>query len=215
VKEDFLHPPQSPAEWSADALRALGIIGVGVALIWLAPTDAGIAALALPALMLPRALGLRGGFDLAACATVLVAAWSNILDLYRTIPGWDLLVHLVCTGVLTIIAALILTRADVVTMTRDHGARPRTPIVLAPLVALALSAVWEMVEWLGRSYLSDEIFVTYQDTIGDMVFGGLGGVAAGIVLAASSLNRPRSTDGVGGSTSRSRAGSGAGSPADG
>lgn len=135
--------------------------------------------------------------DLAVCATVLVAAWSNVFDLYRTIPGWDLVVHLVCTGILTIVAALILTRAEVVTMTRDHGARPRTPLVLAPLLALALSAMWEMVEWLGWAYLSDEIFVTYQDTIGDMVFGGLGGVAAGVILATSSLRRPHSTDGVG------------------
>lgn len=206
MKEDFLRPPRSLAEWSADSLRVLGIVGVGVALIWLAPTDAGIAALALPALMLPRVLGLRGGFDLAVCATVLVAAWSNIFDLYRTIPGWDLVVHLICTGILTIVAALILTRAEVVTMTRDHGARPRTPLVLAPLLALALSAMWEMVEWLGWAYLSDEIFVTYQDTIGDMVFGGLGGIAAGVILATSSLRRPRSTNGVGGSANRSRAG---------
>ncbi|WP_052492807.1 hypothetical protein [Microbacterium sp. MEJ108Y] len=206
MKEDFLRPPRSLAEWSADSLRVLGIVGVGVALIWLAPTDAGIAALALPALMLPRVLGLRGGFDLAVCATVLVAAWSNIFDLYRTIPGWDLVVHLICTGILTIVAALILTRAEVVTMTRDHGARPRTPLVLAPLLALALSAMWEMVEWLGWAYLSDEIFVTYQDTIGDMVFGGLGGIAAGVILATLSLRRPRSTDGVGGSANRSRAG---------
>ncbi|KQR45599.1 hypothetical protein ASF87_14505 [Microbacterium sp. Leaf161] len=190
MKEDFLRPPRSLAEWSADSLRVLGIVGVGVALIWLAPTDAGIAALALPALMLPRVLGLRGWFDLAVCATVLVAAWSNIFDLYRTIPGWDLVVHLICTGILTIVAVLILTRAEVVAMTRDHGARPRTPLVLAPLLALALSAMWEMVEWLGWAYLSDEIFVTYQDTIGDMVFGGLGGIAAGVILATSSLRRP-------------------------
>lgn len=206
MKEDFLRPPRTLTEWSADILRAVGIIGVGFALIWLTPTDAGIAALALPALMLPRVLGLRGSFDLAVCSTVLVAAWSNVFDLYRTVPGWDLLLHLVCTGVLTIITALILTRADVVAMTRDRGAPPRTPLVLAPLVALALSALWEMVEWLGWAYLSDEIFVTYQDTIGDMVFGGLGGVAAGVVLATTTLNRPHSKANVRESTNGSRAG---------
>ncbi|MFJ2541819.1 hypothetical protein [Microbacterium sp. NPDC087589] len=206
MKEDFLRPPRSLEEWSADALRALGVIGVGVALIWFVPTDAGIAALALPALMLPRILGLRGSFDLAVCATVLVAAWSNVFDLYRTVAGWDLLLHLVCTGVLTIITALILTRTDVVAMTRDRGARPRTPLVLAPLLALALSAMWEMVEWLGWAFLSDDIFVTYQDTIGDMVFGGLGGVAAGVVLATASLNRPHSRSGFGETTNGSRAG---------
>ena len=24
---------------------------------------------------------------------VLVAAWGNVLDLYTTVPGWDLLLH--------------------------------------------------------------------------------------------------------------------------
>lgn len=196
MKEDFLRPPRTLSEWSADALRAVAVIGVAFALIWLAPTDAGIAALALPALMLPRVLGVRGWFDVTVCATVLVAAWSNVLDLYRTIPGWDLLLHLVCTSVLTVIAALILGRADVVRMTRDTGARPRTSLVLALVVALTLSAIWEMIEWLGWTYLSDEIFVAYQDTIGDMAFGALGGAAAGVVLARKSLHRPSSTDGV-------------------
>lgn len=196
MKEDFLRPPRTLSEWSADALRAVAAIGVAFALIWLDPTDAGIAALALPALMLPRVLGVRGWFDFAVCATVLVAAWSNVLDVYRTIPGWDLLLHLVCTGVLTVIAALILSRTDIVRMTRETGARPRTSLVLAPVVALALSAIWEMIEWLGWAYLSDEIFVAYQDTIGDIAFGALGGAAAGVVLARKSLQRPSSTDGV-------------------
>lgn len=206
MKEDFLRPPRTVTEWSADFVRAVGIVGVAVALIWLAPTDAGIAALALPALMLPRVLGMRGWFDLTVCATVLVAAWSNVLDLYRSIPGWDLLLHLICTGVLAVVAALILTRADVVPLTRDSGASRRTSLILAPVLALALSAVWEMIEWLGWAYLSDEIFVTYQDTIGDMVFGALGGIAAGTVLATSSLDRQRSADDVAAKRSRSRAG---------
>lgn len=206
MKEDFLRPPRTIAEWAADAVRAVGVVGVAVALIWLSPTDAGIAALALPALMLPRVLGMRGAFDLTACVTVIVAAWSNVLDLYRSISGWDLLVHLVCTGVLTVVAAVILSRTDVVPMTRDAGASPRTSLILAPVVALALSAVWEMIEWLGWAYLSDEIFVTYQDTIGDMAFGALGGVAAGVVLATSSPDRGRSAHHVDETRSGSRAG---------
>lgn len=189
MKDDFLRPPQSLAEWSADALRVLGIIGVLIAAIWLAPTDAGIAALALPALMLPRMLGVRGWFDVVVCLTVLAAAWSNVFDLYRSVPGWDLLLHLSCTGILAVIAALILTRTGVAAVTRESGARARTPLTLLPLIALALSAVWEMIEWLGWAYLSDDIFVTYQDTIGDMVFGGLGGLAAGVVLARTSVER--------------------------
>ena len=193
IRDDFLRPPRSGAEWIADSLRVIGVIAVGVAAILLAPTDVGITALALPALMLPRMLGLRAWFDLAACVLVLAAAWSNVFDLYRSIPGWDLLLHFACTGVLATIAAVLLTRARIAPITRGHGVTAQTPLVLLPVIALALSAVWEMIEWLGLTYLSDEIFVTYQDTIGDMVFGGLGGLVAGIALVVAPVERASST----------------------
>lgn len=188
MKENFLRPPHAAAEWAADAVRVIGVLGV-VAAIWLAPTDAGIAALALPALMLPRVLGVRGWFDVAVCVTVLTASWSNVFDLYTRIPGWDLLVHFACTGILAILAALVITRTGVANITGGVDVRARTPLVLVPLIALALSAIWEMVEWVGWAYVSDEIFVAYQDTIGDMVFGGLGGIVAGIVLSRTSVER--------------------------
>lgn len=189
IKDDFLRPPRTPAEWAADAVRVIGVIAVAVAAITLTVTDVGITALALPALMLPRMLGLRAWFDVAACVLVLAAAWSNVFDLYRSIPGWDLLLHFACTGVLAVIASVLLTRARIVPITRGHSVTARTPLVLLPLIALALSAVWEMIEWLGLTYLSDEIYVTYQDTIGDMVFGGLGGLAAGIALVVAPVER--------------------------
>ena len=194
MKHDFLRPPATLGDWLADVLRVIGVLGVIAAAIWLKPTDAGIAALALPALMLPRMLGLAAWFDVTACATVLVAAWSNVFDLYRSVTGWDLVLHFLCTAVLAVIAAVILTRTGVVSLVAavDGSGPPlrrRTPVVLVPLVALAISAVWEMIEWLGWRYLSDDIFVTYQDTIGDMVMGGLGGVAAGVLLALVPVGR--------------------------
>ncbi|WP_314423475.1 hypothetical protein [uncultured Microbacterium sp.] len=194
MKDDFLRPPATPGDWLADVLRLIGVLGTIAAAIWLTPTDAGIAALALPALMLPRMLGLAAWFDITACATVLVAAWSNVFDLYRTVTGWDLVLHFLCTGVLAVIAAVILTRTGVVALVAsvdDSGPsrRRRTPVTLVPLVALAISAVWEMIEWLGWRYLSDDIFVTYEDTIGDMVLGGVGGIAAGILLALVPVGR--------------------------
>jgi hypothetical protein len=194
VKDDFLRPAATLGDWLADGLRLIGVLALIAAAIWLKPTDVGIAALALPALMLPRMLGLAAWFDVTACATVLVAAWSNVFDLYRTVTGWDLVLHFLCTGVLAVIAAVILTRTGIVPLAAavdgsGPSLRRRTPVVLVPLVALAISAVWEMIEWLGWRYLSDDIFVTYQDTIGDMVLGGLGGIAAGILLAFVPVGR--------------------------
>lgn len=199
MKDDFLRPPATPGDWLADVLRLIGVLATIAAAIWLKPTDAGIAALALPALMLPRMLGLAAWFDVTACAAVLVAAWSNVFDLYRTVTGWDLVLHFLCTGVLAVIAAVILTRTGVVPLVATvDGSGPslrrRTPVALVPLVALAISAVWEMIEWLGWRYLSEDIFVAYQDTIGDLVMGGLGGVAAGILLALVPVERRARVD---------------------
>jgi len=189
MKHNFLRPPSTLAEWIADAIRALGIIGVIIAAVWFTATDAGIVALALPALMVPRVLGLRAWFDIALGITVLVAAWSNVFGLYTSVPGWDLLLHLVCTAALAALTYIALARMDITADLRRTRAPARRPIVLATAIALAISAVWEMIEWLGWTYLSDDIFVTYTDTIGDMLFGGFGGLAAGILLAFVALER--------------------------
>lgn len=191
MKEDFLRPPHGIAEYTADALRVIGVLSVIAAAIWSTPTDAGILALALPALMIPRALGVRAGLDIAVGAVVLVAAASNVFDLYRTVPGWDLVVHFVCTGVIAAIGFIVLGRCGVVPSQDTAEFRKRTAIVVCTVLGLAVSAIWEMIEWAGRTFVTSEIFVTYQDTIGDMAVGGLGALCAGILVAFVRLDRRR------------------------
>ncbi|MDX2399795.1 hypothetical protein [Microbacterium algeriense] len=191
MKEDFLRRPRTVAEYGADAIRVIGVLSVLVAAIWSTPTDAGILALATPALMLPRALGMRGGVDLAIGVTVLVAAASNVFDLYRSVPGWDLVVHFVCTGAIAATGYLVLARLRIVPAQDSPEFRRRMPVVLCTILGLAVSAVWEMIEWAGRTFVTDEIFVTYEDTIGDMALGGLGALAAGVLVASVRLERVR------------------------
>ncbi len=169
-------PPRSVTDWLADAVRAIAIVVVLVSLFTLPFTDFAVLSMALPAVMLSRMIGLRSGLDLVTCVTVFVAAGSNVLDLYRAWTGWDLVVHAVCTGVLAAVALVLLDDAGVVTPT----GRRRTPIVLATAAGLALSAVWEFVEWVGYRFITDAIFVTYDDTIGDMMAGGFGALVAGV-----------------------------------
>ncbi len=191
MKEDFLRRPRTVAEYGADAIRVIGVLSVLVAAIWSTPTDAGILALATPALMLPRALGMRGGADLAIGVTVLVAAASNVFDLYRSVPGWDLVVHFVCTGAIAATGYLVLARLRIVPAQDSPDFRRRIPVALCTILGLAVSAVWEMIEWAGRTFVTDEIFVTYEDTIGDMALGGLGALAAGVLVAFVRLERVR------------------------
>ncbi|GAA1531268.1 putative membrane protein [Microbacterium ginsengiterrae] len=181
--DTFLTPPRTTAEWAADALRLIGFLSVVVALVMYSPTDAGILALATPALVAPRFVGLRGSADVVYCITVLVAAWSNVFDIYRTVVGWDIIVHFVATGVLAGVAYLLLARLGILPLpgTPHHGAA--VGIVITTALGLALSALWEMIEWLGFTFISDNIFVEYDDTIGDMAAGGAGALVAGVLVA--------------------------------
>ena len=185
MREDFLRPPASPAEWAADGIRLLGLISVLAAFVFWTPTDAGILALALPALLVPRLLGVLPWFDVLYGVTVSVAAWSNVLDLYRSIAWWDLVVHFVATGVIASIGYVALQRSGVL----PAPPRRRTAVVLLPTVGLAISAIWEMVEWLGKTFVDSKIFVTYPDTIGDMAVGGAGAFLMGLVLARIRIDR--------------------------
>ncbi|MDQ1113459.1 hypothetical protein QE418_002907 [Microbacterium testaceum] len=178
-------PPRSLTDWLSDAVRALAIVVVLASSFTLPFTDFAVLSMTLPAVMLSRMIGLRSGLDLITCVTVFVAAGSNVIDLYRTWTGWDLVVHLVCTGVLAAIALVLLDDAGVIGST----GRRRTPIVVATIAGLALSAVWEMVEWFGYRFITDAIFVTYDDTIGDMMAGGAGALIAGVLASRLPLTR--------------------------
>jgi hypothetical protein len=134
-------------------------------------------------------LGMRPWLDISVGVTMLVAAGSNVFDLYRTVAGWDLVVHFVCTGLIAATGYLVLARCDVVPRPDAAPFRRRTGIVVTTMFGLAVSALWEMVEWAGRTFVTSEIFVTYEDTISDMAVGGLGALAAGVVVALFPLLR--------------------------
>ncbi|WP_258934554.1 hypothetical protein [Nesterenkonia pannonica] len=60
---------------------------------------------------------------------------------------------------------------------------------LTVALGLAMASLWEMVEWVGFEYVTQDIYVTYADTIGDMAAGGLGSLFAGYVVLRCRLTR--------------------------
>lgn len=180
--ENFLRPPQSLTEVAADVLRGIGLFSVILAAMFFDLTDAGILAFALPGLVAPRFLAFPAPADITVSVTLLIAAWSNVFDLYTRIPNWDLLVHFFCTAVLAAGVYVLLLRSGTVADPRTRLAAARVGVLLTTALGLALSAVWEMVEWLGFVFITPDISVTYIDTIGDMAAGGIGSVVAGIVV---------------------------------
>lgn len=180
--ENFLRAPQSLAEVAADVLRCLGVFGVILALVFFDLTDAGILAFALPGLVAPRFLAFPAAADITISVTLLIAAWSNVFDLYTRIPSWDLLVHFFCTAVLAAALYVLLLRSKTVADPGVSLLAARVGVLLTAALGLALSAVWEMVEWLGFIFITPDISVTYTDTIGDMAAGGIGSAVAGVVV---------------------------------
>lgn len=187
--ENFLRPPATFGDRVADLLRIAALLAVILAAVFLAWTDAAILALALPGVVAPRFLGMRLWADLLFTCTVLVAAASNVFDLYTRISWWDVVVHFACTGLLAAGCYILLAALRIVPDPRSVHFTPRVGIVLTTTVGLALCALWEMVEWLGYVYISDEIYIAYVDTIVDMIFGGLGSLVVGFVVAYLPLYR--------------------------
>ena len=181
--DNFLRPARTRGQMVADAIRLLGVLSAVAALALSGLTDGAIVAFCLPGLMLPRFLGMRPGADAWICVVLLVAAWSNVLDLYRTLPWWDIPVHLVVAGTVAVVAYLLLARRDIVPAPFTPRFTATAVVVHTAMLGLALGAVWEMIEWFGYAVITDDIYVTYDDTIGDMAAGGLGALAAGWILA--------------------------------
>src|SRR5690554_723759 len=136
--QNFLRPPQGVAEAGADLLRAFGAVSVVLAAVFFDPTDAGIVAFTLLGLVAPRFVGVRAWADITSTAVLLIAAWSNVFDLYATVPGWDLVVHFVCGGTLAAGLYLFLARLRIVAIPVASGFTFAAGIVLTTTFGLAL-----------------------------------------------------------------------------
>ncbi|MWJ79430.1 hypothetical protein [Clavibacter michiganensis] len=165
----FLQPPHGITAVLADAVRVICLATFLFSVFAWTGTTSAMFALALLGLVAPRFLGARPAMDLAIGITTLVSAASNRLDLYETLPWWDIPAHLVTTAALAALVILLADRAGVVV-----DRRPLPLGILSLTVGLALSALWELGEWAGQAWLDPEILTGYGDTIGDMAVGGLG-----------------------------------------
>ncbi|MCC3281284.1 MULTISPECIES: hypothetical protein [Arthrobacter] len=181
----LLRRPASGAEVVSDAVRLLGAASLLAALLLYGPVEAALFALVLMGLLVSRCLPAAPLFDSLYGLTLLVAAWSSVLDLYASISWWDLAVHFAATGTIAVMAWYLLAGFGVVTCRPSSGRI--LPAVAVPAVVvslgLALSVLWEFGEWWGHTYVDDTINVGYQDTMGDLAAGGLGALLSGVLLA--------------------------------
>jgi len=175
----LLRRPSGVAEATADALRALAVVGIVVAGIGWGPLSGFSLAVVAVAMTLPRLLGLRPSVDIVFGAVVLVAVWSSVLGIYVSTRWWDLPVHFLTNGLCAALLYIVLVQVEVLA---DADTLPRpmlTTAVVTTALGLGLGVVWEVFEWFGNNFLDPEIFVGYDDSIGDLVWGGAGALLAG------------------------------------
>lgn len=131
--------------------------------------------------MLLRALALPQVIDALCQIAFLTTAWAAVMGMYETVPWVDIPAHVLGTAGATLIAWRLVVRFD------PGHAGPgvsawSTLWHLASLAAL-LSVLWEIGEWVGHTFISRDILVGYDDTIGDLTVGVVGGALLALPLA--------------------------------
>ena len=99
-----LRAPSGVAETTADALRAVALLGIVVAGIGWGPLAGASLALVAGGMMVPRLLGLRPSVDIAFGLVLLVSVWSSVFDIYLTTRWWDLPMHFLTNGLCAAVA---------------------------------------------------------------------------------------------------------------
>lgn len=174
--------PNGPAEFVADGLRVIALVCIVVAGIGWGPLGAVSLAFVSAAMLLPRALGVRPGFDIAYGVIALVSVWSSVTDLYVTVKWWDIPMHFLMNGLAAAVGYMLFERARVVAAASTLPRPLLSTTLVTTAIGLSLGTFWEMFEWFGKTFIDGEIYVGYRDTIGDIVWGGLGSLIAGLLM---------------------------------
>ncbi|MHA7248578.1 hypothetical protein [Arthrobacter tecti] len=182
---DLTRRPGTPAELAADAVRGVAVLCTLAMVFWWEPVDVAVFFLALGGLTLSRYARAHPVFDVVYGCALIFACWSSVLDLYTVIPWWDLLVHCLCTGPVAAMAFVLAAHVGLL-----PAPDSRVAVVLQVLLlGIALSVLWEFAEWAAHSWVDEDIYVTYSDTMGDLAVGALGSLAAGVLLSELSSRR--------------------------
>jgi hypothetical protein len=171
---------------AGDAVRGAAVLSFAGAVLSEEGVAAALFALVLLGLTLLRLL-VRPVLDAATAVVLVVAAWCSLLDLYLRYAGLDLAVHLAATGLIAAAMHEALSRSGVLAAAdAPYPRRARLGVALVVVtIGLALGVLWEVAEWFGHTQVDPRIQVGYDDTLGDLVAGGLGALVAGVLLASS------------------------------
>lgn len=182
--------PATSLKWRrvADVARLAAVLSVPLG--FAASSTEGAVRFVVVSLVLlaPRLLRVPGAVDAAFAVALLVAAWAGAVGWYQAAWWVDVVVHFATTGVSAGATYFMLDHLGVLAGTDGPGSsRHRSRlVVLVVALGLAIGALWELYEWVGRNWLGNKtIHVGYDDTILDLAMDGLGSLTVGLVLLAA------------------------------
>jgi hypothetical protein len=169
------------ARRAADVFRAAVLVSGMFMLGFGNFAAAGGFAVVFVVLLAPRALRISAPFDAAFCLALLAAMWAAAQQWYVTVVWMDEVVHFVTTGAAAAAAYLMLARLELLPGIEEQlrATRRFSLVLMLTILGLGLAAVWEFFEWLGQLVAPKDMHVGYDDTILDMMIGGVGSLLAG------------------------------------
>jgi hypothetical protein len=167
-----------------DLLRLAPLIGAIVTVIVGDTTHTGELFGAFLLVLAPRVLNVQRPFDFIFQLGMNLALWGNVFGLFDAIYGYDKVVHFIlpCGSAMMLYIALCHLRL-VPDLSEDAGLHDRVAMVLVTLAfGLMVGGIFEMWEWFSNKVFGTEMFVTYGDSIGDLIDDTLGALAGGLIL---------------------------------
>lgn len=173
------------------AARALVVVSVVAVAVAFTGTDVALMLLVAGGAAIPLRLRLPAVLDTLYVLGLLVAAWSSVLGLYESVPGWDLVVHVLVNGVIAVVAYQAVGRLGVVPAPHDATttAQRAGVVVVTTGLGAVLGIGWEIGEWWGNAYFDPSIGVGYEDTVSDLAAGAFGSALAAVVMLAAARRR--------------------------
>ncbi|UNK45212.1 hypothetical protein [Arthrobacter sulfonylureivorans] len=196
--------PAQDRWYAADAGRLLG--AVLVAASWLVAGWPAAAAMLLVCggQWLLRWYLLDRPVDAVGQLVLLAAGWFSAVGLYHQVSWLDAVMHALASLVVALLVAELL-RAELLargtpasggaagSLSGSGGRGGWTGVVMPAVVlvcaTVTLGVVWELGEWLGHAYITPEIGVGYDDTIGDLAANFVGAVLGAALSVHSRRTR--------------------------
>ncbi|MCM3662256.1 hypothetical protein M3148_14830 [Georgenia satyanarayanai] len=174
-------PGPRPARVAAQAVAVAAVLSVPAA-VAVDPVAAAVALLVLGGVTLARVLVLPATLQALLGAALIAAGWASAVGLYETVPWVDVPAHLLVNGLIAAALGIVLLRGGLLADPATRAGRAGIALTTAS-VGVALGVLWEIAEWAGYTFVDESVYVSYGDTIGDLIAGGLGCAGAGLLVA--------------------------------